>query len=153
MNWITKTSLTLCIFVLCLYASMITKRAQHPTVAPQPRELYAIVTQQLAAFRAADFTSAYRYAASGVQHKFSRGQFEQMVLREHSEMTRDARVEFGLIKLEGTAATMQVFLLRHDGSARAFLYSFVSEAGSWKINGVQATDGLERGAQLAGLHV
>ncbi len=148
-----KMSLMVFLFSLCVSAALLTHRMGEPTPAPQPRDLYSVVTKQLAAFRAADFSSAYHYAASDVQQKFSPPQFERMVRSQHIEMTRNARVEFGLVKIAGATATAQVFLVRDDGSARALLYSFVAEDGAWKINGVEATSALQRRTQLAGLHV
>ena len=122
------------------------------TPAPAARELYSVVSHQLTAIRAADFGSAYRNAASGVQQKFSLSQFELMVRRDFSPMTRAEHVEFGAVRLSGAAALVQVFLTAPDGATRGFLYSFTAEADGWKIDGVQSL-GAQPGRHLRGLHV
>ena len=137
MNRLLKISLLLFFFALCGGAMIATYRAQERTPPPATRELYSIVNQQLAAFRTADFDSAYRRAAAGVQQKFSRAQFELMIRRDFSPMTEAAHVEFGAIGVEGGSAMAQVFLMAPDGAVRGFLYSFTAERDGWKIDGVQ----------------
>ena len=82
MNRLAKASLLLFFFSLCGVALFITHRVRERAPAPAPHELFAVVNDQLAAFRAADFPSAYRQAATGVQQKFTLPQFEAMVRRE-----------------------------------------------------------------------
>ena len=102
-----------------------------------PHDLFAVVNHQLSAFRADDFLSAYRQAATGVQQKFTLPQFEAMVRRDYAEMASAQRVEFGSVKVEGGVALVQVFLFAGDGSARVFLYSLIEEDGRWKIGEVE----------------
>src|SRR5207342_1352800 len=106
------------------------------TPAPAAKELYSIVNQQLFALRTDDFDSAYRHAASGVQEKFSRAQFELMIRRDFWSMREAQRVEFGNVQVAGSAALVQVFLTSSDGAMRGFLYSFTAEGDGWKIDGV-----------------
>lgn len=122
------------------------------TPAPGPRELYSVVNRQLSAFRAADFDSAYRIAAAGVQQKFSLPQFELMVRRDFSPMTRAGHVEFGALRIDGATALVQVFLTAPNGAARGFLYSFTAETDGWKIDGVQSLGERPR-RRLPGLHI
>ena len=140
MNRLVKTSLLLFFFALCGAAIFATFRAQERTPPPVPRELYSIVNRQLAAFRTADFDSAYRHAAAGVQQKFSRAQFELMIRRDFSSMTDAEHVEFGAVSVAGGSALAQVFLRAPDGAVRGFLYSFSAELDGWKIDGVQALE-------------
>lgn len=108
-----------------------------------------MVNRQLSALRAADFGSAYRHAAAGVQQKFSLSQFEVMIRRDFSPMTQAQRVEFGAVRVTDGAALVQVFLIAPDGAVRGFLYSFTAEPGGWKINGVQPLGAHRRGASRA----
>jgi hypothetical protein len=147
-----KISLLLFFFGLCAGAMIATHLARQRTPAPPIRVLYAVVSQQLSAFRADDFDDAYRQAAAEVQQKFSRTQFELMIRRDFSFMTEPAQVEFGAVRVAGGSALVQVFLRAHDGTVRGFLYSFTAESGAWKIDGVEPL-GPQPARHLPGLHV
>jgi hypothetical protein len=148
-----KASLLFFFLSLCASAILVTHHLRSLTPPPAPHELFAVVEQQLAAFRAADYSSAYRYAASGVQQKFTVPQFEAMIRRDYGDMTNAQRIEFGLVKVIGSAAVVQVFFVPESGSARSFLYSLVAEGDSWKINGVQQMQSATPGHRPAGLQL
>ena len=152
MNRLIKFSLLVFFFALCGAAIVATHLARERTPTPAAKELYSIVNRQLFALRTDDFDSAYRHAASGVQQKFSRTQFELMIRRDFSSMTEAHRVEFGTVQVAGAAALVQVFLITPDGAMRGFLYSFTAEGDSWKIDGVQPL-GSQPLRQLRGLHI
>ena len=135
MDRLVKISLLVFFFALCGAAILVTHLARERTPAPAAKELYSIVNRQLFALRTDDFDSAYRQAASGVQQKFSRSQFELMIRRDFWSMTEAQRVEFGAVQVAGAAALVQVFLTTPDGAMRGFLYSFTAEGDSWKIDG------------------
>ncbi len=137
MNRLVKTSLLVFFFALCGAAIVATHLSRQRTAAPAAKELYSIVNRQLSALRTDDFDSAYRHAASGVQQKFSRTQFELMIRRDFWSMTEAQRVEFGAVQVAGATALVQVFLTTPDGAMRGFLYSFTAEGNIWKIDGVQ----------------
>jgi hypothetical protein len=153
MSRTTKASLLLFFFSLCAVAFVIAHRIEQRRPAPAPRELFAVVNDQLAAFRAADFPAAYRRAASGVQQKFTPAQFERMVRRDYATMLRAERVEFGVVKVDGGNAVVQVFFFGAGGSVRSFLYSLTAEGPAWKIEGVEEVRRDRRAVALAGSHV
>jgi len=105
----TKAALLLSSFILCASAIFATNRLRERTPAPAPRDLYSVVNDQLSAFRADDFRSAYRYAASRVQQKFTPEQFETMIRANYPEMARTGRVEFGSIQVRDASASVQAF--------------------------------------------
>ena len=148
-----KASLLLFFFSLCGTAFVITHQWQERIPAPLPRELFAVVNEQLAAVRVADYPGAYRHAATGVQQKFTLPQFETMVRRSYGDMARGHRVEFGSVKVEGSAAFVQVFFISHEGGIRSFLYSMTAEQRLWKISGVQELSVPSMRVRLSGLHV
>ena len=152
MNAAGKVSLLLFFFALCGAAMVATHLGWKHAPAPAAKVLYAAVNQQLSAFRADDFGSAYRQAAAGVQQKFSRVEFEQMIRRDFSPMTMVERVEFGAMRVVGGTALVQVFLTAPDGSVRGFLYSFTAESDGWKIDGVEPI-GPQPARHLPGLHI
>lgn len=148
-----KASLLFFFFSLCASAIVVTYQVRLQVPPPAPHQLFSVVEQQLAAFRAADYSSAYRHAASGVQQKFTFAQFETMVRHDYADMTNAQRIEFGFVKVNGSAAVVQVFFCGAGGSVRVFLYSLIAEGDSWKINGVQPMQSSPRGHHLSGLHV
>jgi hypothetical protein len=137
--------------IVTLYASLVGHLGEIVPAA-EPHDLFAIVNQQLTAFRSADFPSAYRQAATGVQQKFTVAQFEKMVRQHYPEMTRACRVEFGLVRQRGETALVQVFFFADDGSTRAFVFSLINEQDAWKIDGVEETGTYRLRDPLAGTH-
>jgi len=131
---------------------IVSYRKSERTSPPPARELYSIVNNQIAAFRTADFDTAYRHAATGVQQKFSRNEFEQMIRRDFSPMTQAEHVEFGAIIVTGGSAVVQVLLRAPDGAVRGFLYSFTAESDGWKIDGVRPI-GSQPLRHLPGVHI
>jgi Domain of unknown function (DUF4864) len=148
-----KASLLFFFLSLCASATFVTHHVRSHVSPPVPHELFSVVEKQLAAFRAADYSSAYRHAASEVQQKFTMPQFEAMIRRDYVDMTNAQRIEFGFVKINGSAAVVQVFFCGADGSARSFLYSLIAEGDSWKINGVQPIQNAPAGQRSAGLQI
>jgi len=153
MTRVIKALLLFFVLLLCGSAMVATHRVRSHVPPPAPHELFAVVEKQLAAFRVADYSSAYCQAASGVQEKFTVPQFEAMVRRDYNDMTSAQRIEFGSVKVDGSVAVVQVFFVSDAGSARSFLYSLVAEGDSWKIDGVQQMQSAPPGRHPAGLHI
>ena len=152
MSRLIKASLLFFFFSLCASAIVVTHQMRLQVPPPAPHQLFAVVELQLAAFRAANYSSAYRQASSGVQQKFTAAQFEAMVRHDYGDMTNAQRIEFGFVEVDGSAAVVQVFFRGAHGSLRSFLYSLVAEGDSWKINGVQPQSP-SRGQHHSGLHI
>ncbi len=149
---IAKASLLLFFFSLCATALFVAHHIEKHLPPPAPRELFAAVNDQLTAFRAADYPSAYHHAAAGVQQKFTLSQFESMVRRNYGAITRAQRVEFGSVKADGNSAVVQVFFFGARGGVRCFLYSLIAEGDGWKIEGVQELRTYESAVPLVGSH-
>jgi hypothetical protein len=151
MNSLVKAAVLGVFFCVCATAAIGTHALRQRKPPPAPHELYAVVNRQIAAFRTHDFPSAYQYAATGVQQKFTVAQFTAMVRRDYPELARVRGVEFGEVQVRGAAATVEVFFFLGDDAPRTVLYSLVAEGGEWKIAGAQATAGV-RTARLSGTH-
>ena len=151
MTRLMKAGLLLFFFSLCGAAFIVTHRVRAP--APAPQTLFAVMNEQLAAFRAADYPGAYRYAATGVQQKFTLPQFEKMVRRNYAELTSAQRVEFGTVEVEGSNAFVQVFFFAGDGTVRLFLYNLIAEEDGWKIAGVEELSGYRKASRASGTRV
>jgi hypothetical protein len=148
-----KASLLFFFLSLCGAAIFVTDHVRRQVSPPAPHELFVVVENQLTAFRVADYSTAYRQAASGVHQKFTVSQFEEMIRRDFREMTNAQRVEFGFVKINGSAAVVQVFFVDENGSACSCLYSLTAEGDSWKINGVQPMQSAPPGHRSAGLRI
>lgn len=148
-----KVSLLFFFLSLCGAAVFVTDYIHRQVAPPAPHELFAVVEKQLAAFRAADYPSAYRQAASELQQKFTVPQFEAMIRRDYAEMTNAQRIEFGFVKVTGSAAVMQVYFVDESGLAHSVLYSLVAEGDSWKIDGTLPMQSAPPGHCLAGLQI
>jgi len=153
MSRLLKASLLFFFLAVCGSSFFIAHHVRERPPAPVPRALFAIVNEQVTAFRTANFQGAYRHAATGVQQKFTLPQFERMVRQSYPEITQAQRVEFGLVKMQGGSALMQVFFFSNDDTVRLFLYSLTREDDSWKIEGVTEVNGYRAGDRLAGTHV
>lgn len=143
----------LCFFVALCGAAIFTDYVRRQVPPAAPHELFAVVEKQLAAFRTADYSSAYRHAASEVRQKFTVPQFEAMIRRDYGDMTNAQHIEFGFIRVIGAAAFVQVYFVGESGLARSFLYSLVAEGDSWKINGVQPMQGVPPSYRSADLQI
>ena len=153
MSRFAKATLLLFFFSLCAAAFFITASVRKRVPAPTAHELFVVVNDQLAAFRADDFSSAYRQASTSVQQKFTLSQFEAMVRRNYLEMAHAQRVEFGSVRVADSTAVMEVFFFASDGSARVFVYSLISEDGGWKIGGVEELSRSQPDRLWTGTHV
>src|SRR5688500_15374156 len=150
MTRVIKASLLFFFFSLCASAVIVTYQMRLHIPPPAPHELFAAVEKQFSAFRVADYSSAYRQAASGVQQKFTVPQYEAMIRREYGDMSGARRIEFGFVKMNGASAVVQVYFRGVNGYSRSFLYHLVAEGDSWKINGVQP---MQIGDRPVGLHI
>jgi hypothetical protein len=148
-----KASLLFFFLSLCGGAIFVTNQVRLQVPPPAPHELFVVVENQLTALRAADYSSAYRHAASAVHQKFTLRQFEAMIRRDYSEMTNAHRIEFGLVQVNGSAAVVQVFFASETGATHPFLYSLVAEGDSWKINGVRPMRNAPPARRSTGLHI
>jgi hypothetical protein len=148
-----KASLLFFFLSLCGAAIFVTAHVRRQILPPAPHELFVVVENQLTAFRVADYSGAYRQAASGLQQKFTVSQFEEMIRRDFGEMTSDQRVEFGFAKINESVAVVQVFFVDENGSTRSFLYSLTAEGVSWKISGVRPMPSAPPGHRAPGLRI
>ena len=152
MSPVAKASLLLFFLSLCGAATLFTHRLREQRPPPAPRELFAVVNEQLIALRAADFSSAYSYAATGVQQKFTVPQFESMIRRHYDELTHAQRIEFGSVNVRGSSALVQVFIFDEYGTVRAFVFNLTSEGKTWKIGGAEELRIYRAKGALAGTH-
>lgn len=147
-----KVSLLAFFLALCGSAMVTSHLLARRMQAPAPRELYAVVNSQLAAFRAADYPGAYARAGVLVRQKFTLAQFEDMIRHQYGTMTNARRVEFGTMQMGRRSAALQVYFFDENDFVQPYIYTLVAEAGGWKIEGVRELRSFPSGRRLAGLH-
>ena len=152
MAYLTKAAVLLLTIAVCVLGFLVTKKLREQTPSPAPRDLFAIVNQQLTAVRSADFESAYHFAAAGVQQRFTRSEFEKMVRAEYPEMMRGSRVEYGEATIAGQSASVQVYVFGASDSVRVFVYHLAREADAWKVDTVEEVKAYRAAHRLAGTH-
>ena len=150
MTPLAKGSLLTFFFSVCGAAFIVSHHVREQAPAPAPHALFAVVNDQLTAVRAADYASAYSFAANGLQQKFTLAQFERMVRRNYAHMAEARRVEFGSVQVDRGTALVQVFFFTRHGSVRTFVYSLTAQGDAWKISGVEEVETPRRSRVPAG---
>jgi hypothetical protein len=135
--------------LLMLAGSVPALRAQPAAGAPARLsppavriQLVAVVTAQLAAFRAEDWPAAYACAARVFQGVMPLPQFRALITAKFPVVEKNTRAEFGLPRDNGTVAIVPVRVFGR-GTSEAFNWLLVKEGSDWKITGVvpQSTAG------------
>ena len=105
-------------------------------------ELVAVVTAQLAAFRAEDWPAAYACASQAFQGVMPLPQFRTLITAKYPVVQKNTRAEFGLPRDNGAVAIVPVRVFG-QGTSEAFNWLLVKEGAGWKITGVvpQSTAG------------
>ena len=107
------------------------------TEPENPRELYQLAENQIAAFRRNDFSTAYDFAASGIRLKFPLSQFKQMVCQTYPHLTRSGRLNFGQAQFAANIRASALIYVSNGRVSTPMIYAFIKENGQWKIEGVQ----------------
>jgi hypothetical protein len=148
-----RGKITLLLFFISVCGSAVLMR-HHWEPRPnraRPADLYAVVCNQLSAFRMDDYSRAYQHASSNFQQKFNVEQFADLVRSDYHGMLRAARVEFGPVEHRGDHALIQVFFIDDRGQVFPCVYSLVNEGDSWKIDGARMLQRWPAGTRLGGL--
>jgi hypothetical protein len=146
-----KIALVLLAIAVCGTAPLARYWLRHRVENVSPAELYQVVYNQFSAVRTADFTRAYWQASSGIQQKFNRDQFTEMIRRECPGLDRAERIEFGLVRSREQHALIQVFFIDRDGAVTPAIYSLIHEGEDWKIDGARMLRRWPDGTRLRGL--
>jgi hypothetical protein len=107
-------------------------RASTPAVR---KEIVAVIEGQLAAFRRGDVEKAYGFAAAPLRAQKPLPAFVAIVEGNYPEIWRNARAEFGIVRDNGTQATVTVQVYSKDADA-AYDYTLSKERAGWRIHGV-----------------
>lgn len=108
-------------------------RASKPAVRT---EIVEVIDGQLAAFRTKEVGRAYAYASTGLQQQTPIRRFAILVRDGYPEIWANARAEYGLVRDDGTRATVTARVFGEGGESAAYDYVLVRENEVWRIAGV-----------------
>ena len=107
-------------------------RASKPELKQQ---IVAVIEGQLAAFRQGDVTKAYTFAAAELRAQKPLRMFTTIVQENYPEIWSNTRAEFGIVRDNGTQATVTVQVYSKAGDA-AYEFTLAKERVGWRIYGV-----------------
>lgn len=107
-------------------------RASRPEVR---KDVFAVIEGQLEAFRRGEPERAYGYATTAFRAQRSLSAFVTIVRGSYPEIWANTRAEPGIVRDDGTRATVTVQVYSKPGDA-AYDYTLAKEEAGWRILGV-----------------
>ena len=144
MNVTTRLGIIASCFLLCAGALVLARFS---------RERYIDADHKLAFLNAVDFSNAYQQVATEKEPNLDFGQVESIIRRHYTAISHRGRIEFGLVKVSGATAEVEVLFFARDGRIRPVLYKLVARNNSWKVTSVQRMWFVPRSHLLRGLRV
>jgi len=139
------------VFALCGAAAFFQNTLDRRWQRTPPNELYHVISQQLAAFRADDFPSAYRQVSMSFQEKVNIEAFAMLARTEYPALLRASRVEFGQARFEGRHAVLFAYFIMPDGDVVPCIYKLIREEYAWKIDSARVLPRWPSNRRLGGL--
>lgn len=99
-------------------------------------QLHAVISSQLAAFRANDFAAAYVFADEGIKRQVAVEQFEMMVRHGYPAIAKSASATFGLTFDNGDEAVVNVRVVGANAQEITYQYMLRRSGEAWRITGV-----------------
>ena len=128
-----------CLLALALLACWLpfaTAEGMKPSEMKTKDALHAVISGQLAAFRAGDFAAAYGFADREIKSQFPRQRFEQMVKTGYPAIAKSVSANFGLAFDDGDVAVVNVRVVGPDQQTVAYQYQLRRDGEVWCITGV-----------------
>src|SRR3954469_16521955 len=107
----TRRALIVALGVMGLTAALNTRASSPALKASTPevkKEIVDVIDAQLAAFRKGDVAKAYGYAAAELRAQKPLRSFSSIVQANYPEIWKNTRAEFGIVRDDGTKATVTV---------------------------------------------
>lgn len=139
------------LFLLCLGCASLQLWRQRMRNLTKPTELFDVITQQVAAFRAEDYAIAYQQVSTGFQERLNIEAFTDLIHSDYPPVRLAERIEFGAVRWDSRRAIVPAYFFLPDGEVIPCFYSFVHEEGVWKIDGVRVQKRWPAGRRLGGL--
>ncbi len=138
-------------FIVCAASTVVEGWRQASGAPLVPNDLYDVVWQQVIAFRADDYASAYRQVSSEFQERFDFDAFTDLARSDLPAVRAAERVEFGAVKRDGARVIVTAYFFLPGGEVLPCLYSLVREENGWKIDGVRVQKRWPAGRRLGGM--
>ncbi|WP_170347315.1 DUF4864 domain-containing protein [Ruegeria atlantica] len=104
----------------------------------QNAEIEANISEQIQAFKADDFATAFTFASPSIQRLFQTpDNFGQMVRNGYPMVWRPADIRFLELREIAGALWQKVMITDANGRVHILDYQMIPLEGGWKINGVQ----------------
>lgn len=117
----------------CLTAAFLTLPA-----AAQEAPIEGTIRNQIAAFLADDFGTAFTFASPGIQAMFGTPEnFGRMVREGYPMVHRPSDVRMGDLREVAGALWQRVFVTDAEGRGHVLDYQMVETPDGWRINAVQ----------------
>ncbi len=139
------------VFTLCGAAAAFRGVLEHRWGSTPPTELYHVVSQQLAAFRADDYSRAYHEVSLGFQEKFNLEAFADLARTDYPSLLRATRVEFGQTRFHGRNAFLSAYFIMPEGDIVPCVYNLIREDDAWKIDSVRVLPRWPANRRLGGV--
>ena len=121
--------------VLLLVAGLATAPHAQESAAPA---IEKTISDQIAAFRADDFATAFTFASPGIQGMFQTPErFGAMVRNGYPMVWRPRDVRFSDLREIGGALWQKVIVTDADGRTHVLDYRMEKIGDAWRISGVQ----------------
>ncbi len=111
------------------------------------KDIEAVISAQIDAFRGDDFATAFGFAADNIQQMFMTPEnFGAMVQRGYPMVYRPEAVQFAGQRLEGAAIWQRVLMKDAKGVTHVLDYLMVPQGGAWRIAAVHLQPALNAAA-------
>jgi hypothetical protein len=132
------------ILVATLMAGLIGTAAR----ADEPAEaIRGVISDQIAAFRADDFATAFTYASPTIKRLFGTSErFGEMVRSGYPMVWRPADVRFAGLRDRGGRTVQGVVVIDQAGAPHLLEYDMIETEAGWQIDGVRVRRAGEAGA-------
>lgn len=111
-------------------------------VAPaQEADIQSTIDQQLDAFQADDFATAFTFASPNLRNLFRTPEiFGQMVTQGYPMVWRPGDVRYLELRDQGGSYFQKLMITDQSGRVHILEYRMIETAEGWRINGVQILD-------------
>ena len=109
-----------------------------------PKEMQAVIDDQLSAFQQDDFAKAMQYASPVLQQYFRTPEnFQRMVTQGYPMVWRPDTVRYLENRTEDGVHWQRVMIKDQQGKFHVLEYRMLEVDGEWRINGVRILDAAE----------
>jgi len=130
-HWLAR-GVAICLLVFITSVAFAQNRDQDKT------PVQAVIQEQIDAFLADDFETAFQYAAPNIQRMFGHPRrFAQMIVRSYPMVWRPVDVKYLGVSRVGPYALQKVMIIDQNNALHILRYQLVPINQRWRISGVE----------------